>query len=106
MSRRAWFRYRPRIDHEEEIGAMAKRMKAAIVRGFGNPLGIEEVPIATPGPGERGSDYSHTPGDLGRFLSERFRDDADRCVEAALGRTAIPEKDGRPAAAGEAKLLH
>ena len=33
---------------------MAKTMRAAVVRGFGKPLGIEEVPvpIPTPGPGE------------------------------------------------------
>ena len=31
---------------------MAKTMKAAVVRGFGKPLSIEEVPIPTPGPGE------------------------------------------------------
>src|SRR5437667_3103812 len=31
---------------------MAKTMKAAVVRGFGKPLGIEDVPIPTPGPGE------------------------------------------------------
>jgi propanol-preferring alcohol dehydrogenase len=31
---------------------MAKTMKAAVVRQFGQPLTIEEVPIPTPGPGE------------------------------------------------------
>ena len=31
---------------------MAKSMKAAVVRGFGKPLAIEEVPIPAPGPGE------------------------------------------------------
>ncbi|MEJ0016608.1 MAG: alcohol dehydrogenase AdhP [Acetobacteraceae bacterium] len=31
---------------------MAKTMKAAVVRGFGKPLTIEDVPIPTPGPGE------------------------------------------------------
>jgi len=31
---------------------MAKTMKAAVVRAFGLPLTIEEVPIPTPGPGE------------------------------------------------------
>jgi propanol-preferring alcohol dehydrogenase len=31
---------------------MAKTMKAAVVRQFGKPLTIEEVPIPTPGPGE------------------------------------------------------
>jgi propanol-preferring alcohol dehydrogenase len=31
---------------------MAKTMKAAVVRSFGKPLAIEEVPIPTPGPGE------------------------------------------------------
>jgi len=31
---------------------MAKSMKAAVVREFGKPLTIEEVPIPTPGPGE------------------------------------------------------
>lgn len=31
---------------------MAKTMKAAVVRAFGKPLTIEEVPIPTPGPGE------------------------------------------------------
>jgi alcohol dehydrogenase, propanol-preferring len=31
---------------------MAKTMKAAVVRAFGKPITIEEVPIPTPGPGE------------------------------------------------------
>ncbi len=31
---------------------MAKTMKAAVVRAFGQPLVIEEMPIPTPGPGE------------------------------------------------------
>ena len=31
---------------------MAKMMKAAVVREFGRPLNIEEVPIPAPGPGE------------------------------------------------------
>ena len=31
---------------------MARTMRAAVVRGFGRPLRIEEVPIPTPGPGE------------------------------------------------------
>jgi propanol-preferring alcohol dehydrogenase len=31
---------------------MAKTMKAAVVRAFGQPLTIDEVPIPTPGPGE------------------------------------------------------
>lgn len=31
---------------------MAKVMKAAVVRAFGKPLAIEEVPIPVPGPGE------------------------------------------------------
>ena len=31
---------------------MAKTMHAAVVRTFGEPLAIEEVPIPTPGPGE------------------------------------------------------
>ncbi len=31
---------------------MAKTMKAAVVRAFGQPLTIEEVPIPVPGPGE------------------------------------------------------
>jgi len=31
---------------------MAKMMKAAVVRQFGKPLAIEEMPIPTPGPGE------------------------------------------------------
>lgn len=31
---------------------MAKTMKAAVVREFGEPLVIDEVPIPTPGPGE------------------------------------------------------
>ena len=31
---------------------MSKTMKAAVVREFGEPLRIEEVPIPTPGPGE------------------------------------------------------
>jgi alcohol dehydrogenase, propanol-preferring len=31
---------------------MAKTMKAAVVRAFGRPLVIEDVPIPTPGPGE------------------------------------------------------
>src|SRR3954470_20588170 len=32
--------------------AMTQTMKAAVVRAFGKPLAIEEVPIPTPGPGE------------------------------------------------------
>jgi propanol-preferring alcohol dehydrogenase len=35
-----------------EEKAMAKNMKAAVVREFGKPLQIEEIPIPTPGPGE------------------------------------------------------
>ncbi|WP_395696783.1 alcohol dehydrogenase AdhP [Methylocella sp.] len=31
---------------------MAETMKAAVVREFGEPLAIEEVPVPTPGPGE------------------------------------------------------
>ena len=31
---------------------MAKTMKAAVVRAFGEPLTIDEVPVPTPGPGE------------------------------------------------------
>jgi propanol-preferring alcohol dehydrogenase len=31
---------------------MTQTMKAAVVRGFGKPLAIEEIPIPTPGPGE------------------------------------------------------
>ena len=31
---------------------MAKRMKAAIVHAFGEPLAIDDVPVPTPGPGE------------------------------------------------------
>lgn len=31
---------------------MSKTMKAAVVRGFGKPLQIEDVPIPVPGPGE------------------------------------------------------
>jgi propanol-preferring alcohol dehydrogenase len=31
---------------------MAKTMKAAVVRAFGEPLTIEELPVPTPGPGE------------------------------------------------------
>jgi alcohol dehydrogenase, propanol-preferring len=31
---------------------MAKTMKAAVVRAFGKPLTIEELPVPTPGPGE------------------------------------------------------
>ena len=31
---------------------MTKTMKAAVVRQFGKPLTIEQVPIPTPGPGE------------------------------------------------------
>src|SRR4029453_8914925 len=31
---------------------MTKTMKAAVVRAFGGPLAIEEVPLPTPGPGE------------------------------------------------------
>ena len=30
---------------------MAKTMKAAVVREFGKPLSIDEVPIPEPGPG-------------------------------------------------------
>jgi propanol-preferring alcohol dehydrogenase len=29
-----------------------KRMRAGVVRAFGKPLSIEEIPIPTPGPGE------------------------------------------------------
>ena len=32
--------------------SMAMTMKAAVVRAFGQPLAIEEVPVPTPGPGE------------------------------------------------------
>jgi alcohol dehydrogenase, propanol-preferring len=35
-----------------KMQTMAKTMKAAVVRAFGKPLTIEEVPIPTPGPGE------------------------------------------------------
>ena len=31
---------------------MAKSMRAAVVRAFGKPLRIEDIPIPTPGPGE------------------------------------------------------
>lgn len=31
---------------------MAKTMKAAVVRAFGKPLTIEEVPVPEPGPGQ------------------------------------------------------
>jgi propanol-preferring alcohol dehydrogenase len=31
---------------------MPGMMKAAVVRSFGKPLAIEDVPIPTPGPGE------------------------------------------------------
>jgi hypothetical protein len=31
---------------------MQVTMKAAVVRSFGKPLAIEDVPIPTPGPGE------------------------------------------------------
>ena len=31
---------------------MAKTMKAAVVREFGKPLSIDEVPVPEPGPGE------------------------------------------------------
>jgi len=31
---------------------MAKTMRAAVVRAFGGPLAIEELPVPTPGPGE------------------------------------------------------
>ena len=31
---------------------MAKTMKAAVVREFGAPLAIDDVPIPDPGPGE------------------------------------------------------
>jgi propanol-preferring alcohol dehydrogenase len=31
---------------------MAKMMKAAVVRQFGKPLVIEDVPVPLPGPGE------------------------------------------------------
>jgi propanol-preferring alcohol dehydrogenase len=36
----------------QEKRFMAKTMKAAVVRAFGKPLAIEEMPIPTPGPGE------------------------------------------------------
>jgi propanol-preferring alcohol dehydrogenase len=44
---------------------MAMMMKAAVVRGFGQPLSIEEVPVPTPGTGEvlvelRASGVCHT----------------------------------------------
>ena len=31
---------------------MQKTMKAAVVRAFGKPLAIEEIPVPEPGPGE------------------------------------------------------
>jgi alcohol dehydrogenase, propanol-preferring len=31
---------------------MHKTMKAAVVRAFGKPLTIEEIPVPVPGPGE------------------------------------------------------
>jgi len=31
---------------------MHKTMKAAVVRAFGKPLTIEELPVSVPGPGE------------------------------------------------------
>ena len=31
---------------------MQKTMKAAVVRAFGKPLAIEEIPVPVPGPGE------------------------------------------------------
>ena len=31
---------------------MARKMKAAVVKNFGAPLVIEEVPVPTPGPGQ------------------------------------------------------
>lgn len=37
---------------EVEDKAMAKTMKAAVVRKFGAPLVIEDVPVPTPGPGQ------------------------------------------------------
>ena len=39
---------------------MAKTMKAAVVRAFGQPLTIEEVPIPDPGPGEILINYKAT----------------------------------------------
>jgi alcohol dehydrogenase, propanol-preferring len=44
---------------------MTKTMKAAVVREFGKPLTIEEVPVPEPGPGEiqvaiRASGVCHT----------------------------------------------
>jgi len=33
-------------------GVMTKTMKAAVVREFGEPLSLEQIPIPTPGPGE------------------------------------------------------
>jgi propanol-preferring alcohol dehydrogenase len=38
------------VGHQEE--SMAEMMKAAVVRKFGQPLTIEDVPVPTPGPGE------------------------------------------------------
>src|SRR5258708_12468238 len=35
-----------------EFSKMAKMMKAAVVRQFGKPLVIEDVPVPVPGPGE------------------------------------------------------
>ena len=31
---------------------MAKTMRAGVVRAFGKPLSIEDIPVPTPGPGE------------------------------------------------------
>jgi len=43
---------------------MHRTMKAAVVRAFGKPLAIEEIPVPAPGPGEvlvRGSRLRRLP---------------------------------------------
>jgi propanol-preferring alcohol dehydrogenase len=42
----------PRAAHALAEHSMAKSMQAAVLRAFGQPLAIEEVPVPTPGAGE------------------------------------------------------
>jgi propanol-preferring alcohol dehydrogenase len=41
---------------------MATTMKAAVVRAFGQPLAIEEVPVPQPGPGEVAEGFTPATG--------------------------------------------
>ena len=40
------------ISQRDRRFQMPRTMRAAVIRAFGQPLTIEEVPIPTPGPGE------------------------------------------------------